>query len=69
MLRPVLFVIFGLSTFARSELIYEKYANYRLDDLTPIVVKGNYSEEYTCNINATDPYLFLYKYLPVNVQK
>lgn len=67
MLKLIFVIVTCLSFFVRSELIGEKYANYRSDDLTPIVIKGNYSTKYTFNINATDPYLFIYEYLPVSV--
>lgn len=62
----ILLVIFGLLS-VHSDSVSEKYdANYRSQNLIPIVVKLNYSESYTYNVNNTESYLFLYDYMKVN---
>lgn len=60
MLIRILLIIFGLSS-----IHCEKYANYKSNNLIPIVVNGNYSDTYSFNINNTESYLFLYDYIPV----
>lgn len=66
-LRRALIVIFGLTSVVRSASVSENNDIFTLKDLTPLVVKGNYSYEYTEIINGAVSYLFLYDYLPVNV--
>lgn len=61
----ILLVIFGLLS-VQSDSVSEKYANYKSQNLIPIVVKLNYSEPYTYNVNNTESYLFLYDYIKVN---
>nr|QEI10617.1 SID1 [Myzus persicae] len=63
MWKPILVVIFGLAS-VWSELISGKYASYKSNDLIPIVLKGNYSQNYPTIINNTLSYLFLYDYMP-----
>lgn len=62
--KSVVFVIFGLATLVRCELVGTNggWSN----DLVPIVKKGNYSIQYNNVINDSVSYLFLYDYLPVN---
>lgn len=48
-----------------SELISNKYKNFQ-SNLTPIVIKGNYSYEYKSTTNWTTSYLYLYDYMPVS---
>lgn len=67
MSKSILFYIIGLLSLVRSELLDDKYTNYRTNDLIPIVKKGNYSTSYTCVINDSESYLFLYDYIPVKL--
>lgn len=63
MWKPMLVVMFGLASVWSEK--YEKYASYKSNDLIPIVLKGNYSQNYPTIINSTVSYLFLYDYLLV----
>lgn len=67
MSKSILFVVIGLLSLVWSELLDDKCTNYRTNDLIPIVKKGNYSTPYTCVINDSESYLFLYDYLPVKL--
>lgn len=70
MSKSILFIIIGLSSLVWSELVDDKCANttnYRSNDLIPIVKKGIYSTPYTCIINDSVSYLFLYDYMPVKL--
>lgn len=58
--------MFGLSS-AWCEIVSEKYTKFGTNDLIPIVLKGNYSQDYSTAINNNVSYLFLYDYLMVNV--
>ncbi|CAI6349746.1 unnamed protein product [Macrosiphum euphorbiae] len=62
MWKPILVVIFGLSS-VWSELISGQNASYKSNDLIPIVLKGNYSQNYPTIINNNVSYLFLYDYI------
>lgn len=62
MWKPILVVMFGLLS-----VWSEQYASYKSNDLIPIVLKGNYSQNYPKTINNTVSYLFLYDYMLVNI--
>jgi len=66
MWKPIVVIIFGLSS-VWSELFNENFERYGSNDLIPIVLKGNYSQNYPTIINSTMSYLFLYDYLPVSI--
>lgn len=66
MWKPILIVLFGLSS-VWSELFNEEFVRYGSNDLIPIVLKGNYSQNHQKIINNNISYLFLYDYMLVSV--
>ncbi|VVC31854.1 Hypothetical protein CINCED_3A010771 [Cinara cedri] len=69
MLKTLLCMVLWPLLLVWSELAGNKYANYQSNDLTPIVIKGNYSVPYTFSLNNLESYLFIYDYMPDSIIK